>query len=95
MTEPNEVPYIGRDRRSGTHEHLVESILAAMKVNYPPPACLTDEEQQWVRMAIKDQAERSALRKAVIEKSLAGLVWSGLVGLGYIFIDYLKAHGFK
>ena len=90
-----QAPYGGRERRSGTHEHLVESILAALKSNYPPPACLTDEEQHWVRMAIKEQSDRAALRKAVIEKSLAGLVWSGLVGLGYLVVDYLKAHGFK
>jgi hypothetical protein len=35
------------------------------------------------------------MRKAIIEKSLSGLVWSGLVGLGYIVLDYMKAHGFK
>ena len=94
MTELN-ASYRGHERRSGTHEHLVESILTAMKVNYPPPACLTDEEQQWVRLAIKEQTDRAAMRKAIIEKSLGGLVWSALVGLGYLFLDYLKAHGFK
>lgn len=36
MTEVQETQYAGRDRRSGTHEHLVESIITAMKVSYPP-----------------------------------------------------------
>lgn len=87
-------PYPGKDRRSGTHEHLVNSIITALKVHYQPP-CLTEEEQQWVRLAIEDQKDRAKMRKAIIEKSLAGLVWSGLVGLGIIILDYMKAHGFK
>jgi hypothetical protein len=93
MTEDHQT-YGGTERRSGTHEHLVNSIITALKVHYQPP-CLTEEEQQWVRLAIEDQKDRAKMRKAIIEKSLAGLVWSALVGLGYMFIDYLKAHGFK
>ena len=34
-------PYSGGERRSGTHEHLVESIITALKVHYQPP-CLTE-----------------------------------------------------
>ena len=93
MTEDHQT-YGGTERRSGTHEHLVNSIITALKVHYQPP-CLTEEEQQWVRLAIEDQKDRAKMRKAIIEKSLAGLVWSALVGFGYMFIDYLKAHGFK
>jgi hypothetical protein len=87
-------PYPGGERRSGTHEHLVDSIITALKVHYQP-TCLTEQEQQWVRLAIQEQSNRAAMRKAIIEKSLSGLVWSGLVGLGYIVLDYMKAHGFK
>ena len=93
MTDANK-PYPGEERRSGTHEHLVNSIITALKVHYQP-TCLTDQEQQWVRLAIKEQTDRAAMRKAIIEKSLAGLVWSAIVGLGYMFIDYMKAHGLK
>ena len=87
-------PYPGKDRRSGTHEHLVESIISALKVHYQP-TCLTEEEQHWVRLAIKEQTDRASIRKAIIEKTLAGLVWAGLIGLGIIILDYMKAHGFK
>jgi hypothetical protein len=93
MTDANK-QYSGGERRSGTHEHLVDSIITALKVHYQP-TCLTEQEQQWVRLAIKEQTDRASIRKAIIEKSLAGLVWAALVGLGYMFIDYLKAHGFK
>ena len=56
---------------------------------------LTEEEQQWVRLAIQKEAQSIKLRKAVIEKTLAGLVWSGVIGLGYVFLDFFKNHGFK
>jgi len=91
----NRTEYTGPERRSRSHDHLVEAIVEAVKSNYPQPACLTDEEQQWVRMAIKVQADRAALRKAVIEKSLAGLAWAGLVGLGTLVLDGLRIHGLK
>lgn len=56
---------------------------------------LTEDEQRWVRMAIQREAERAALRKAIIEKTFAGLAWSGIVALGLIFMDFLRAHGWK
>lgn len=56
---------------------------------------LTDEERQWVRMAIEAEARKIKFRDAVIEKTLGGLVWSALVGGGYIMLDFLKNHGVK
>jgi hypothetical protein len=56
---------------------------------------LTEEELQWVKLAISAQARKIRFRDAVIEKSLTGLVWAGLVGIGYIVLDFLKNHGFK
>jgi len=53
---------------------------------------LSDDEVQWVRMAIKAEADRAALRKAIIEKSLAGLVWICIVGAGGWLADYVVAH---
>lgn len=59
------------------------------------PASLTDEEQRWVRMAIMKEAQSIELRKAIIEKTLGGLVWAGLVALGYAFLEWAKAHGYR
>lgn len=56
---------------------------------------LTDDEQRWVRMAIEREAQSIALRKAIIEKTLTGLVWMIVVGIGYVFLEFLKDHGFK
>ncbi|WP_288076712.1 hypothetical protein [Pseudomonas sp.] len=56
---------------------------------------LTEEEQRWVRMAIQREAQSIELRRAIIEKSLGSLVWSAIVGLGLLVLDYLKNHGLR
>jgi hypothetical protein len=56
---------------------------------------LTDDEQRWVRMAIEKEAQSIALRKAIIEKTLTSLIWMIVVGIGYVFLDFLRDHGFK
>lgn len=58
-------------------------------------ARLSDEEQRWVKMAIQREAQSIELRKAIIEKTLGGLVWSGIVGLGYLFLNWATNHGYK
>lgn len=67
----------------------------AYAIQNAPKRELTEEELQWVRMAIAAEAKKARFRDAVIEKSLTGLVWSGIVGFGYILIDFLKNHGLK
>lgn len=73
---------------------FIADVAAAIRAAEPPPV-LTEEEQQWVRLAIQKEAQSIKLRQAVIEKTLAGLAWAGLVGLGYVFMDFAKNHGFK
>ena len=53
---------------------------------------LTPDEVHWVRMAIQAEAERAELRKAIIQKSLAGLVWLGIVAAGGYLVDFFTAH---
>lgn len=71
---------------------FIVEVAAALKAMEPMPV-LTEEEQQWVRMAIKREAQSFELRRAIIEKSLASLVWSGIVGIGYLLVDFLKSTG--
>lgn len=56
---------------------------------------LTDEEQRWVQMAIKKEVQSIAFRNAVIEKSIIGLLAMFGAGVFYVFVDFLKNHGFK
>ncbi len=56
---------------------------------------LTEEERQWVRLAIVAEARKIKFRDAVIEKTLAGLAWACVVGFGYILLDFARNHGLK
>ena len=71
---------------------LISDLLVALKSN---DTCLDREEQQWVRNAIKAQNDMERLRKAIIEKTLAGLVWAAILGLGYLIVDFFRNHGLK
>ena len=74
-------------------QQLIADIAAAFKQAQEKE--LTDEERQWVRLAIEAEARKIKFRDAVIEKTLSGLVWAAIVGFGYILIDFLKSHGLK
>jgi len=56
---------------------------------------LSEEEQRWVRLAIQAEVQRIEFRKNVIEKTLMGLIWAGVVGLGYIILGWATNHGYK
>ena len=73
---------------------LVCDIAAALRESHLQPQ-LSDEELQWVRLAISAEARKIRFRDAVIEKTLAGLVWAAIVGLGYLIVDFFKNHGFR
>ena len=71
---------------------LISDLLVALKSN---DTCLNMEEQQWVKNAIKAQNDMERLRKAIIEKTLAGLIWAAILGVGYLFVDFFRNHGLK
>ena len=52
---------------------------------------ISEEERAWVRLAIKREGRRETFHDAVIQKTLAGLVWSGVIGVGYAVWEYLRA----
>lgn len=72
---------------------LIADIAVAIRASHVSE--LTDEERQWVRLAIEAEARKIRFRDAVIEKSLAGLIWSGIVGFGYLIVDFLRNHGMR
>jgi hypothetical protein len=73
-------------------DELIKAIAAEIRTSAP---VLSDDELVWVRMAIKREAQSIALRQAIIEKSLSSLVWSGVVAIGYLFVQWVAAHGYK
>jgi hypothetical protein len=72
---------------------VAAAVAAAVAVDkatmYPP------EHERWVELAIKKQAQSIAFRQSVIEKSLTGLIWAAVIGLGIILREWLNAHGLK
>ena len=71
------------------------SVAVAAAVATDKAAMYPPEHAQWVELAIKKQAQSIAFREAIIEKSITGLVWAGIVGIGLILREWLNAHGLK
>ena len=74
-----------------TKEELLELVKEAVSssvVVHP----LSTEEIHWVRLAIKAEAERSAFRRAVIEKTVIGLVIAALGWMGLWLIDVFHTY---
>ena len=73
---------------------LVADLALALQT-FPIAPQLSDEELQWVRLAIKREAQSIALRQAIIEKTIAGLAWFFICAIGYLVVDFANNHGFK
>jgi hypothetical protein len=52
---------------------------------------LSPDEVHWVRMAIQAEANRAAFRKAVIEKTLAGLALATAIAVAGMFMTGFKS----
>ena len=85
----NEIGKLERGR-----EVLIADITTAVRAAIPA-ASMTDDEHRWLKSAIKADAERAELRKAVIEKSIIGLFWVLILFVGKVLYEYLIAHGWK
>lgn len=73
---------------------LVLEITKALACATPQPQ-LTEDELRWLKLAIEVEGKRKAFRDAVIEKTLTGLIWLALLGIGSIFYEWAQNHGFK
>lgn len=74
------------------HELVLELTKAIACAQQPQ---LSDEELRWVKLAIEAEARKIKFRDAIIEKTLVGLAWLAITGIGYILFDWFKAHIFK
>ena len=73
---------------------FIADIAAAIRVR-SSDRDLNEDEVRAIRLLIKSQEQSIALRQAIIEKSLTSLIWSGIVGLGYMVLTWAQAHGYK
>jgi regulation of enolase protein 1 (concanavalin A-like superfamily) len=83
--------------RDRVHDEIVAEIVDAVvaRMPQPKPLVLSEDEQRWVKMAIEREAQSAKFRQAVIEKSTSALVWSAIVGLGYVLKEWFVNHGVK
>ena len=56
---------------------------------------LTEDEHQWIKLALKKEAQSFRLREAIIEKTLTSLVWLFIVVAGLVIVEYLHSKGLK
>ena len=68
-------------------DQLIADIVAALKASAP---VLSEEEVSWVKLAIAKEAQSIRLRQAVIEKTLAALLWAAIVALGTVVWTGIK-----
>ena len=77
---------------------LIADLTTALKESHLTPQ-LSDEELQWVRLAIAAEARKIKFRDAVIEKTVGSLILMAITGLfafvGYLIVDFAHNHGFK
>jgi hypothetical protein len=79
-----------------TPQERTEFIADIASIMQPPAGPQISAEQlQWVNLAIEKEAQSIRLRRAIIEKTLGGLVWAALVGLGYALLGWATQHGYK
>jgi len=67
---------------------LLKEVISEVIEQHP----LTDDEVQWVRLAIQEQARKAAFRQAVIDKTLLGLLSSGILWAMYQIVDVIRNH---
>jgi hypothetical protein len=71
-------------------EAVKNELLHAIEKAYS--GTLSEDERMWVKLTIKREGQRIEVRQAVIEKTLSGLVWLAIIGIGIAVLDYVKDH---
>lgn len=56
---------------------------------------ISPEQLHWVNLAIQKEAQSIQLRQAIIEKTLGGLIWAVIVGIGYAIVGWATQHGYR
>ncbi len=99
FNQDGSVEWSGQERRAQPQrfdqQALANEIICAIQAGVPKVPALTEEEHRWVQLAIQREAQSIKFRDAVIEKTLASLLWAAIAGIGYLVVDFFKNHGFK
>lgn len=81
-------------RMSDAHDDALRDLIRdAVRDAMPAHECLADDELSAVRLLIRRETQRVEFRRAVIEKTMLGLLWAGIVAAGLLVREYMVAHG--
>ena len=73
-------------------QETLAGVLAEHLRSIAPDPDRHNKEHDFIGALMEREARRAAVQQAIIEKSLAGLVWSAMVGLGLAVWQYLNDH---
>ena len=96
VTDPDAAEQEAREDLRDVHTLMMvrgvvtEAVAEAVRLHMP-----TSEERAYLGLAVRRAARRESLQRAIIEKSLTGLVWAGLAFLGLVFYEYVISHGWR
>lgn len=81
-----------RNTHQSLHDHMKEEdhLLEQFKNAFPNGDPIS--HKNYHETVMEELATRKKWRDAVIEKSLAGLIWAGIVGIGSACWAYIKDH---
>ena len=82
------------DRTAALEEGMLERVEVAV-TRALAGRVLTSTEVQWLQLAVEKEAQSVKMRRAIIEKTLTGLVWVVLGWIGLAVLDYLRLRGWK
>jgi len=55
-------------------------------------AQLSEDEHQWVKLAIRKEAQTIAFRNSIIEKTVSSLLWSLLAAAGIGLLELIRSY---
>jgi hypothetical protein len=73
---------------------FINDIAAALRLRVTDRP-LTEQESEWVRLAIKKEAQAIEFRKAIIEKSLSALIVAAMLAIAAAAMGWFVTHFYK
>jgi ABC-type dipeptide/oligopeptide/nickel transport system permease component len=73
---------------------FVADIAAAIRLRLTDKP-LTEQESEWVRLAIRKEAQAIEFRKAIIEKSLSALIVTAMLAIAAAAMGWFVTHFYK
>lgn len=54
--------------------------------------CIHEDHHDYIAIAMAREARKESFHRAIIEKTMSSLIWSSIVGLGYLVWQGITSH---